>query len=210
MTFVFWGAGAVAAFAAAYAAAQPLMRGSKNTAFALLAAVPVATLGLYLYLGNPDMPDAPLTPRLDGPLEELPPAAILARLEDELRTRSNDVEGWRLMARLRVTVGDHARAADAWQRLLDLSAGDVEAQVGLAQALIEQDGGVISAAAVGLLDAALKTAPDNLAAQFWRGEAWMQQGDPAAAGRLWRQLRAQLDDAMPLAQMLDRRLADLP
>lgn len=174
----------------------------------MLAGVPGAALMVYLYLGNPTLPDAPLQARLDGPLEDLPPAAILARLENQLRARPDDAEGWRLLARLRVTLKQSSKAADAWQRLLDLAPRDVEAQTGLADALIEQEGGVVSETAIALLDAALAQEPDNLQAQFWRAEAWAQQGRADEARKLWRRLRAALPDAAPLAQMLDRRLSE--
>ena len=130
----------------------------------------------------------------------------MARLENELRARPDDAEVWRLLARLHTTTGNHPKAADSWQRLLELRAGDVEAQVGLAAALIEQDGGVVSEAAVDLLDRALAQEPDNLAALFWRAEAWSQQNRADKARALWQRLRARLNDEAPLAKMLDKRL----
>jgi cytochrome c-type biogenesis protein CcmH len=174
---------------------------------AVLAVVPLLSLGIYLSIGNPQTPDAPLGPRLWGSLEDLPPGAVMAKLEQRLRAAPDDATGWLLMARLRMTVEDYAKAADAWQRLLDIERDNGEAMVGLAQALIEQDGGIVSAAAVGLLDTALAQEPDNFAARFWRAEAHDQLGERAEAKKLWRQLRAELPDNMPLAHMLDRRLA---
>ena len=219
MTALFWAICGLAACAAAYWVARPLLAAqaeagegapasTRTMALAILGGLPLLALAVYLYLGNPTMPDAPLAPRLDGALEDLPPAAILARLENELRQRPNDAQGWRLLARLRVTLGQHTQAADAWQRLLDLTGTDVEAQVGLAAALIEQQDGVVDAAAITLLDAALRQDKDNLQAQFWRAEAYVQQGQTEQARRLWRTLRAGLPDTAPLAKMLDRRLAE--
>ena len=173
----------------------------------VLAIVPLLSLGIYLTIGNPQSPDAPLAPRLSGSLEDLPPGAVMAKLEQRLRAAPDDATGWLLMARLRMTVEDYAKAADAWQRLLDIERDNVEAMVGLAQALIEQDGGVVSAAAVNLLDTALARAPDNFAARFWRAEAHDQLGEAEQAKNLWRQMRGGLPDNMPLARMLDRRLA---
>lgn len=207
MTALFWAISGVAAAALGYWLSAPLLReADKRAAFSVLGIVPLLALGIYLYLGNPAMPDAPLAPRLAGNLAELPPAAILARLENELRARPDDAEGWRLLARLHVTTDNHPKAADSWQRLLDLRTQDVEAQVGLAAALIEQDGGVVSEAAVDLLDRALAQEPDNLAALFWRAEAWSQQDRADKARGLWQRLRARLSDEAPLAKMLDNRL----
>ena len=86
--------------------------------------------------------------------------------------------------------------------------------VGLAQALIEQDGGVVSEAAVDLLDTALALEPENFAARFWRAEAYDQLGETAQARILWRQMREKLLDNMPLAKcstaVLTVKRHDLP
>ncbi|MGB0820868.1 MAG: tetratricopeptide repeat protein, partial [Parvibaculales bacterium] len=66
---------------------------------------------------------------------------------------------------------------------------------------------VVSEAAVDLLDTALALEPENVAARFWRAEAHDQLGETAQARTLWRQMREKLPDNMPLAKMLDRRLA---
>jgi len=209
MTALFWLLAALSVSAVGYWLAAPLLRDrQKIGALAIIGFVPLATLGIYLLIGSPQEADRPLAPRLDGALEDLPPAAILARLEMRLREAPNDAKGWRLMARLRMTIGDFQKAADGWQRLLELVPQDVEARVGLAQALIEQDEGVVSAVAVQLLDEALARAPDNGSALFWRAEAHHQSGEKNAAKELWRKLRAKLPEGVPLARALDRRIAE--
>lgn len=213
MTALFWALSGVVAAATGYWLSTPFRKSTnigtaeKSAASLLVVAVPLAALGVYLWLGNPNMADAPLAPRLAGNLEELPSAAVLARLENELRQRPDDAKGWRLLSRLHATTGNHPKAADGWQRVLQLSGPDAEAHLGLATALIEQDDGVVSPAAVDLLDRVLVEEADNLAALFWRAEAWSQQGEQAKATALWQRLRALLGDDMPLAKMLDRRLS---
>ena len=211
-----WAFSALLAFAVAYWMAQTIAEpfreaAQKGPLLAVFFVVPSVALALYLYLGNPQTPDQPLSPRLEGALAELPPAAIMARLENEIRLRPKDVEGWRLLARLRTTVGDHTKAGDAWQRVLELTADaepiDVEAQVGLAQALIEQDGGVVNEVAVALLDGVLEVDGNNLLAQFWRAQSWVQQGEGDKARAIWQNLRAHLPDDAPLAKMLDQQLS---
>lgn len=211
MTALFWGISGLVAAALGYWLSAPLRHHADkhadiNPALIVLAAVPLMALGVYLYLGNPNLPDAPLAPRLEGALEDLPPGAVLARLENELRARPDDVRGWRLLARLHTTTGNHPKAADSWQRVLDLAGNDVEALTGLASALIEQEGGVVGEAPAALLDTALAKDPDNMAALFWRGEAWAQQNRLDEARLLWQRLRDGLPAEAPLAKMLDKRL----
>ena len=199
---------ALAACAVGYGVSRPLhARQDKKAALVTLAFVPLFSLMVYLVIGNPDSADAPLAPRLEGALEDLPPGAVMAKLEQRLCDAPNDATGWLLMARLRMTIEDYPNAADSWQRWLALESDNGEAMVGLAQALIEQDGGVVSEAAVDLLDTALALEPENFAARFWRAEAYDQLGKTAQARILWRQMREKLPDNMPLAKMLDRRLA---
>ncbi len=171
-----------------------------------LAAIPILAILIYVGIGNPHEPDQPLTPRLEGELVDLPPGAILVRLEQQLRATPDDAQGWRLMARLRARLSMHAQSADAWQRVIALDAGDGEAYAGLAQSLIEVDGGVVSDPVIGLLDEALVRQPDNMNALFWRAVAWQQQGEPAKARNLWAMMREKLPDNIPLSKALDERL----
>ena len=161
------GLAALAACAVGYGVSRPLhARRDKKAALATLAFMPLFSLMVYLAIGNPDSADAPLELRLEGALEDLPPGAVMAKLEQRLSDAPNDATGWLLMARLRMTIEDYPKAADSWQRLLALESDNSEAMVGLAQALIEQDGGVVSEAAVDLLDTALASEPENFAARF--------------------------------------------
>ncbi len=198
-------------FAVVWWLIAPLRNGTvaqRRLSIGVLALVPLLACGLYLALGQPQQADQPLAPRLEGDLNTLPPAAIMVRLEQKLRENPNDANGWRLMARLRTTLEMHHQASDAWQRVIELGAGDGEAYAGLAQALIEIDAGVVSEAAVALLDQALLLDEANMMAQFWRGVAHQQQGEAAAARKLWQALRDKLPDGIPLAQVLDQRLQD--
>lgn len=210
MAMAFWLISGALACGLAWWLSRPLQATHKKLASGVLLAVPLIGLGGYLLLGSPNQPDAPLAPRLEGELTQLPTGAVLAKLEQRLREAPDDREGWRLLARLRSSLGAHDRAADAWRRVVDLGADDAEPRVGLARALIEQDGGVISDAAVFWLDEALKIEDGNLSAQFWRGLAWQQQGEPEQARRVWQALRQRLPDAVPFAKMLDAQLATLP
>jgi cytochrome c-type biogenesis protein CcmH len=176
---------------------------------ALLVGFPLLVVLFYLALGRPDMPDAPLAARLAGPVENLPPDAVRARLEAELRARPNDAQGWRLLARLRQGVGDHAKAADAWQGLIALGETDAEALTGLAVALIEQDGGVVSSAAFELLERVRASEPENLQAGFWYAIALRQQGAIEEARAAFVALRAAIPDGVPLAAMLEREIEAL-
>ena len=208
--WLFWSAAAVLAMGTVWYMVVPLRAdGGRWIPSALLVGFPLLAVLFYLALGRPDMPDAPLAARLAGPVENLPPDAVRARLEAELRARPNDAQGWRLLARLRQGVGDHAKAADAWQRLIALGETDAEALTGLAVALIEQDGGVVSSAAFELLERVRAAEPENLQAGFWYAIALRQQGAIEEARAAFVALRATIPDGVPLAAMLERAIEAL-
>jgi len=208
--WLFWSAAAVLAMGTVWYMVVPLRAdGGRWMPSALLVGFPLLAVLFYLALGRPDMPDAPLAARLAGPVENLPPDAVRARLEAELRARPNDAQGWRLLARLRQGVGDRAKAADAWQRLIALGETDAEALTGLAVALIEQDGGVVSSAAFELLERVRAAEPKNLQAGFWYAIALRQQGTIEEARAAFVALRAAIPDGVPLAAMLEREIEAL-
>ena len=208
--WLFWSAAAVLAMGTVWYMVAPLRAdGGRWIPSALLVGFPLLAVLFYLALGRPDMPDAPLAARLAGPVENLPPDAVRARLEAELRARPNDAQGWRLLARLRQGVGDHAKAADAWQRLTALGETDAEALTGLAVALIEQDGGVVSSGAFELLERVRAAEPENLQAGFWYAIALRQQGAIEEARAAFVALRAAIPDGVPLAAMLEREIEAL-
>lgn len=208
--WLFWSAAAVLAMGTVWYMVVPLRAdGGRWIPSALLVGFPLLVVLFYLALGRPDMPDAPLAARVAGPVENLPPDAVRARLEAELRARPNDAQGWRLLARLRQGVGDHAKAADAWQRLIALGETDAEALTGLAVALIEQDGGVVSSAAFELLERVRAAEPENLQAGFWYAIALRQQGAIEEARAAFVALRAAIPDGVPLAAMLEREIEAL-
>ena len=208
--WLFWSAAAVLAMGTVWYMVVPLHAdGGRWIPSALLVGFPLLAVLFYLALGRPDMPDARLAARLAGPVENLPPDAVRARLEAELRARPNDAQGWRLLARLRQGVGDHAKAADAWQRLIALGETDAEALTGLAVALIEQDGGVVSSAALELLERVRAAEPKNLQAGFWYAIALRQQGAIEEARAAFVALRAAIPDGVPLAAMLEREIEAL-
>ena len=181
----------------------------KKTLIALVSGLPLLSLSLYLFLGAPFVADQPLTPRLVGSLEGLSAEAIVARLQQNVRTNSDNIDAWRLLARVRQDLGAFDKAASAWRRVLALSstpAQKAEAYNGLAQADIASSEGIVSDHAISLLDAALQENPQNVTARFWRGMAWHQQGGVEKARDIWAALAQTLPDNTPLARMLGQLL----
>jgi len=156
----------------------------------LVAILPVGAFLLYLWLGAPTQPDYPLAPRLSKPLETLPPAAIVARLEAQLRARPDDIKGWRLLAQARMAHNQPAQAADAWRQVIALGGENSENVTALAIALIGMEEGFVNAPAKSLLTRALQLDPNQPAALYFMGLAHQQEGDIEAAQSLWQKYRS--------------------
>ncbi len=147
--------------------------------------VPISALLLYLFLGNPSMPDFPLNLRLDGPLEKLPSPAIIAKLEQNLMRKPNDLEGWRLLARIRARQNAPAFALEAWQNILYFEPDDQEAILGQLTAQINLDNGVVSAKAQQLISNAAQLAPNNHLVLYYQGLLAAQENNIKAARTYW-------------------------
>jgi cytochrome c-type biogenesis protein CcmH len=94
---------------------------------------------------------------------------MLKQLEARLASHPQDVEGWLLLGRSYTGMGRFARAVDAFQQAYDLTKGDnIEAIVGLGEALALVDEASLTGRAGQLFDAALKKAPTHPKA-LWYG-----------------------------------------
>ncbi len=143
--------------------------------------VPVSAFLIYLYFGNPYLPDTPLKPRLDGAIGELPPAAVIAMLEQKLIGQSDDVQGWRLLARIRVEQNQPDLAAQAWRQILYYQSQDIEALFGLVKANLDIGEGLIDAESADLIAQLSARLPDHYLTLFYQGLLAAQEGDTKRA-----------------------------
>ena len=74
-------------------------------AAAAVVAMPLLALGLYVSLGSPGLPDAPLAARLSAPPEQQDMAVLMARVEQHLAANPDDLQGWRVIAPVYVRLG---------------------------------------------------------------------------------------------------------
>lgn len=169
---------------------RPLWRDARGIALAIGAGAVVAVGVLYLLVGTPAALD---------PLARQAPATIedaVARLEAELQRSPQQAEGWGLLGRAYAAQGRAEDAARAFERVAMLLPDDPDALVQAAEsrALARPDR-KLDPQAVAWLDQALAAAPDHQRARWFRGIAFRQAGDPAAAAAIWEPLVALVDPA---------------
>ena len=202
MTAVFLLVVLLAAIVATALVAAPLRRGSPRTWLAVMAAVPVLSLGLYQLLGTPAALDAaarvPAAEGLEAATSVDPAqfAQAVAELRAELERNPEQPEGWVLLARSMSVQGDHAAANDAYRKALALVPDEPALMVEVAQSSAQaHPQNRFEDDAVALLQQALSLQPGNQRARWFLGVAQRQRGQDAEAAATWETLLPQVDAA---------------
>ncbi len=198
---------------------------SRMVAVALVLGVALASLALYARFGVPGFPDQPLAQRLAGggleraarpsqaeaearaeasglrPPVEIDPqsAGMVTQLEEILRSRPDDLQGHRLLARSLAAVGRLPEARAAQARVVELLGPEVQAGdlADHAELMIFAAAGYVSPEAEAALAAALARDPDEPRTRYYSGLAALQAGRPDITYPLW-------------ARLLDEGPADAP
>ncbi|GIL05900.1 MAG: hypothetical protein AMXMBFR72_28060 [Betaproteobacteria bacterium] len=183
----------------AASAANPRGRAARGWTLAVLAALPLAALVIYLLVGSPQFAARPDSPAVDGPAAPRG-AATLAELEAHLARTPRDARAWVMLARLRMQADLFAPAADAYARAVAVSpkvAADPGVWCEYADALGMAQGGSLAGRPRELIDHALALDAAHPRALEMAGSAAYEARDFRAAAGYWRRLLAQLAPGTP-------------
>jgi len=172
----------------------------------VIASISIAALAvtLYAHLSNWDWHAAENETAKNAEVDTL-----LQRLEAKLKADPSDVTGWMLLGRSYSTTGRFALAADAFQHAYDLTKGDnIEAVVGLGEALALVDEASLQGRAGKLFEQALSVAPNHPKALWYSSMAALQAGDLRTGRDRLKLLLAQ-NPPEELRGMLERQVQDL-
>ena len=166
---------------------------------AVVLTVPLA-VGLYVSVRTwqPDV--------LERSSEE---AALVAQLAERMERQPDDVQGWRLLGRSYVSLGEYAAGAnafaEAWRRM---PAPDNDLKLSWAEARVLADRATLGGQAGDLIEQVLAEEPGNPKALWYGSQRALGLGDDAAARtRLARLL--ELGPPEEIAQILRMQLAQL-
>ncbi|MCB1500446.1 MAG: c-type cytochrome biogenesis protein CcmI [Bauldia sp.] len=157
-------------------------------------AMPLLALGLYVSLGNPGLPDAPLAARLAAPPEQQDIAVLVAKVERHLAANPDDLQGWRVLAPIYVRSGNFDAAAEAFRNIVRIAGSSATTEGDLGEAILRGSGGAITAEAQAAFERALKDDPKDVRARFYLALADAQAGRPEEAATA---LRALIAEAPP-------------
>lgn len=161
--------------------------------------VVVVSVGLYGYLGSPDVPSG----------RGQPPdiAQMVSSLAARLEQQPDDVNGWKMLGRSYVTLGNFPAAVTAYQKAVELEAAlNAQTLVDLAVAIAQADGQQLTPRAVSAFENALAIDPNHPEALFYGGIAAFNRGDISAAADRWERLLA-TDPPPEVRAILEERIA---
>jgi cytochrome c-type biogenesis protein CcmH len=134
--------------------------------------------------------------------------AMVAKLEQRMRDQPNDIAGWLMLGRSYVALDRLDDAILAYDHAYRLDANNVDAMLGLGEAVSLRAGGDITPAAAQLFEQAVTSAPENPKALLYGGFAAAVRGDRATARSRWQALK-NLHPPEQVMAMLDARIAEL-
>ncbi|MBT5226218.1 MAG: c-type cytochrome biogenesis protein CcmI [Proteobacteria bacterium] len=164
--------------------ATPDKATSPVLAVAVSAVLPILALGLYIFLGSPNLPEHPGMPATSDVTGQDPPADVdvmLAQLKARLVDEPNDIRGWTLLGNSLMSTGEYAKAVPAYRRLVALQPGNAERLVRLADALAMSRNGVLTGEPEELIQQALMLSPGHPQGLWLAGIAAEQRGAYADA-----------------------------
>ena len=166
--------------------------------------VPVLAIAMYAGLSNWDWDSAQLEQTQAANMEE-----AVGRLEAKLAKNPKNLEGWLMLGRTYSQMSRYARAADAFQQAYDLTQGqNVEAIVGLGEALALTDEASLTGRAGKLFETALTIAPNDPKALWYGSIASLRSGD-LRQGRDRMQLLLAQNPPEQFRAVLEREIQDL-
>ncbi|HNP36503.1 MAG TPA: tetratricopeptide repeat protein [Woeseiaceae bacterium] len=139
--------------------------------------------GVYHYKGSPDVPS--------GAGQQPDVGAMVAALVERLEQQPDNLNGWKMLGRSYMTLGNYSGAIEAYEKAVQLEdASNAETLVSLGVALAQAGGQQLSQQAIAVFENALALAPNHPEALFWAGIGAFNRGDPALAADRWERLLA--------------------
>ncbi|MGD9544714.1 MAG: c-type cytochrome biogenesis protein CcmI [Methylocystis sp.] len=159
-------------------------------ALAAIVAIPAISLTLYARLGHSDMPDMPLTARLESSPDRHDLAGAVARIEQHLREHPEDGRGFEVIAPYLLRTGRGEDAVHAYSEALRLLGATAARHAALGEARVVVAQGVVTPDAKKDFEAALALDPSAPEAQYYVGVAAAQAGEKEKAIEIFSKMAA--------------------
>lgn len=176
-------------------------------AFEPIAAALLLGLAGYAIQGSPNLPDHPVQPPEDLSKAKEADIQIRNRMGEQ---RFGNGPSWLMAADGAMRAGLPTAAVTYIKSGLKQNPRDPDLWVGLGNALVVHNGGMVSPAATYDFQKAAEIAPQHPGPPFFMGLALAQSGQFAQARAIWTELLARAPADAPWKADLEQRLAQLP
>jgi cytochrome c-type biogenesis protein CcmH len=190
MTLFIFSAASLVLIALSFAL-YPIIKTQRKLTLVIILGLPLLTFALYCHVGAPQAIDnvqiaaAKTIPDLD---------TAMSGLKAELKNNPDNVEGWVLLARTQMTMGNFAEANAAFEKAITLQPDNPDLKTEFAEALLRSsEDRTFPPQAIQLLEQALAENPEHERAMFFMGMHLLQQGDDEKAESYLTRLLPKLD-----------------
>lgn len=171
--------------------------------------LPLISVGFYLGVGSPGMPAKPHAERMQVSAENATAEELIAKVEAQLRKNPEDGRGWAVLAPVYKRLNRYGEASNAFAQTIRLMGETPERLVGLAQAEILAQNGLVNERSKLAFRRLLKLQPDNSEAKFWLAQAQEQDGDIPGAIEKYKAMLASGPADAPWRPSVEQRVAAL-
>ncbi len=183
---------------------------SRAAAVAVAVSIPLLAFIAYFTLSDwPWNPQARAQAAGPGGAASAPLEQMASQLEDRLSREKGDSEGWKMLGRTYVVMGNFPKALTAYGQAYTLTSGsDTEALLGYAEARVLVNEADFEGEAGQLFERALEVEPNNPKALWYAGLAAYRKQELSTARAHWTALR-DLGGPPEIMQVLDQRIGEI-
>jgi len=171
--------------------------------------VPAVAVGFYLWVGTPEATDPKVMAAASAKPGDHQIEEMVALLEQKMKERPDDVQGWSLLARSYAATGKPAKALEAYAHLAKIAPQDASVLADYADALALSRGRNLAGEPTELVKRALAADPRHPKALALAGTATLNAGDFAASLGYWERLLAVVPPGTEDADQVGRIIEDV-
>jgi len=168
--------------------------------------IPLFTLAFYLQFGAPLIPSQPHAQRAQTPAGNQSIEALIAKVEQRLKSHPNELRGWTLIAPVYMRLQRFQDAENAYSQVIRLSGESPDKLMRLGEAIVFGNNGNIDSRAQNIFEKVIAADPTDMQAQFWLALAKEQRGNFADAVRAWQTLLAAGTPDAPWRPLVEKHL----
>ena len=179
---------------------------NRSVAWVTAAGIAVFGFGIYFLLGAPELPDRPLAARKQAPLQSQRIETLISQVEAHLDKNPEDGKGWEVLGPVYYRIGRYEDARTAYRNTIRLLGTTAEREADLAEAIVAQNDGMVTAEARSGFERSLKMEPDAIRPRFFLAMALSQETRHEEAADAWRALLKEARGDEPWAAVAKSQL----